>query len=93
MFDIDDLIGKVVTVRGLSGEEIIGKLMGTHPDTTIITLGEPRVVVINNNEVSLLPYVLTASAELIDFNINTVVSIIETFENTAKEYLEVISEE
>ena len=87
MFDLDELIGKTITLRSVAGDEFIAELLGTTPDSDIITLGEPRVVVINNNnEVSLLPFALTASTEIVEVSISTVFSIMLTHEVTAAEY-------
>lgn len=89
MFDLDQLVGKTITLRSVSGDEFIAKLLGTDPDSTIITLGEPRVVVINNNnEVSLLPFALTASTEMVEVSTSNVFSIMASHEVTAKEYTE-----
>lgn len=87
MFDLDELVGKTITLRSVAGDEFIAKLLGTDPDSSIITLGEPRVVVINsNNEVSLLPFALTASTEMVEVSTSTVFSIMSTHEVTAAEY-------
>jgi hypothetical protein len=87
MFDLTDVVGKTITLRSVAGDEFIAKLLGTNTDTDTITLGEPRVVVINNNnDVSLLPFVLTASTEMVDVSLNTIFSVMETHEVTAKEY-------
>jgi len=87
MFNLDDYIGKVITLRSVSGDEFISKLLGTNPDTGTITLGEPRVVVINNNnDVSLLPFALTASTEMVEVSLNNIFSVMKSHEITAKEY-------
>lgn len=87
MFNLDDHVGKTITLRSVSGDEFISKLLGTNPDTGTITLGEPRVVVINNNnDVSLLPFALTASTEMVEVSLATIFSVMESHEVTAKEY-------
>jgi len=87
IFDLTDLIGKTITIRSIGGDEFIAKLLGTDESQTIMTVGEPRVVVINNNnDVSLLPFALTASTEMVDISVGTVFSIMATHELTAQEY-------
>lgn len=91
-FDLDDLIGKTITMRSIGGDEFIAKLLGTNEEQTVVTVGEPRVVVINNNnEVSLLPFALTASTEMVDISLSTVFSVMQTHELTAKEYAETVA--
>jgi len=93
MIDATEFLSKVITIRGISGEEIIGTLLGVDLDSQIYIVNEPRLVVINNNEVTLLPYLLTCDQSGIAINSNTVVSLHQTSVTIAKEYQEVIASE
>ena len=93
MIDASEFVSKVVTIRGISGEEIIGTLFGFDQENNVLHLNEPRMVVINNGEVSLLPYLLTCDVKMTPFNGDTVVSILESTETISKEYQNMVADE
>mgnify|MGYP000858404056 CR=1 FL=1 len=93
MIDATEFVSKVVTIRGVSGEEIIGTLFGLDKDNSVLHVNEPRLVVINNGEVSLLPYLLTCDVKITPINGDTVVSILETTETISKEYQNMVADE
>lgn len=93
MVNTKSLIGKVVTIRFTSGEEILAVLIKSDEKTGVYTVTQPRIVVISNNEVSLLPYVLTADVQTVEINADVVTSMLVTYKNTAKEYTTLVESE
>lgn len=93
MYYAQSFVGKIVTLRTSSGEEIITELLGVDPDNRLITVKNPRIVAVNNQEVVLMPYVITAGTLSVTIEGNSLISILETAENTAAEYQAMVSEE
>lgn len=97
MYLINTLVGKVVTIKEANGQEYIGKLVGVDEDKTILTLERPKVVAITavegEQQVFMLPFVLTADSAQVFFSTNNVLAVLETLEETAKEYNQILEEE
>lgn len=93
MYYAQSFVGKTVTLRTATGEEIIAELLGIDPDNHLLTVQNPRIVGLNNDQVVLMPYVLTAETLSVTVDARSVLSILETAENTAVEYQNMISEE
>jgi len=84
---------QVITIRSITGEEYVAKLMDIDTDNNMLILANPRVVVINDDQVVLVPFVLTASSNKVSVTLNNVFSIIPTLEQTAKEYTTLVTQE
>ena len=93
MYYAQSMIGKIVTLRTATGEEIITELLGVDPDNHLLTVQNPRLVGLNNDQVVLMPYVLTAETLSVTIDARNVLSVMESAENTASEYRSMISEE
>ena len=65
LYNIPDLLGKVVTLKTVKGDEIIAKLIGFDKDTDTLTLEYPKIVVVAGDTVALAPFALTARADMI----------------------------
>lgn len=93
MYDLTELVSNVITIRSIHGDEYVGKLMGVDEKNGYITVTEPRIVAINNaGEVSLLPFAITAGTTTVTLKLDNVFAVLPTFEETAEEYLAVVSE-
>lgn len=92
MYNVEDLVGKVVTIRANGGDEYIGKLMSTDETVSFLTVQEPRVVIINEGNVALIPYALTASSEMVVINTVNVLSVMESLPQTAADYSELVAD-
>lgn len=93
MYYAQGFVGKTVTLRTNTGEEIIAELLGLDTDNQLLTVQNPRVVALNENQVVLLPYVLTAQTLSVTIDAGSLISILETAEGTAKEYQNMVAEE
>ena len=85
------LIGKVVTIRSITGEEYIAKLKTIDDIHNTLTVLNPRVVMINDDQVVLLPFVLTAKAETVMLPMDNVFSVLHTLSETAKDYEKLVA--
>lgn len=86
MYNLDTLLGKVVTVRSIDGSEIICKLLGVNEDKSVLTVGSPKVVVIDSNTVMMMPFALTSAQDTVYLNTQNVFAVMETMAETAKDY-------
>lgn len=97
MYHIQELLGKVVTLKTATGQEFVGRLIGKNEDNTIITVNKPKIIAVNveNGEqvVYMMPFYLTATAEDEHFFLHQFLSVRETMESTAQEYLDLVQEE
>lgn len=85
------LIGKVITIRSITGEEYIAKLKTIDDLQNTITVLNPRVVMINDDQVVLLPFVLTAKAETVMLPCDNVFSILPSLSETSKDYEKLVA--
>ena len=88
MYNLQDDLGKVKSVKLTNGVEVIATLLAAEDD--YINLGEPRVVVINDNELALIPYIFTGSSEEVVVRFTEVQAIVDTLEQSAKDYESII---
>ena len=84
-------IGKVVTIRSITGEEYIGKLKTIDDIHNTITVLNPRAVMINEDQVVLLPFVLTAKAETVMLPMENIFSVLLTLAETSKDYEKLVA--
>jgi hypothetical protein len=93
LYNIPDLLGKVVTLKTVKGDEIIAKLIGFDKDTETLTLEYPKIVVVAGDTVALAPFVLTARADMIITEGKQFLAIMETLVSTVIDYNELIVEQ
>ena len=80
-----DLVGEIVTVRTIVGEELMGKLEGLASNKTILELHGLRVVTLDHQgEVMMLPYTLTGQDEVIGLPTRHVLSIVQSMSDAAQ---------
>ncbi len=93
MYYINDLLGKVVTLKTQKGEEFIGTLMGVDDDKTVLTIKNPKIVVIAGQDVALVPFALTAETETVFMQADQLLTVMKTIETSANDYLDMIRAE
>lgn len=89
MYYLEKLLGTVVTVK-TDQNEIVAKLIGYDEESNIITLEEPRMVVIQRSDVVLVPFVLTATSQVVHINMDAVLTVLPSLKETAKDFLELV---
>ncbi len=98
IIELKKLIGKVVTIKTLTGLEIIGKMISTNDDNDLIVLTHPRMVVLGNsgnnedNSIAVVPFTFTSKTEQISFTIDKVLCVNETIEESAEDYLKIVDD-
>lgn len=91
MHDLESLLAKVVTIRSIHGDEYVAKLLGVDAKNNVITVAEPKVVIINNTgEVTLLPFAITADTSTVTLSTQNIFSVLQTFAETAEEYTSIV---
>lgn len=90
MYNIEELVGKVVTIK-TSNSEFVALLQGVDEDITTLTLKNPQLVMINGSDVVLVPFVLTADAQEVFMSTNDVLAVLESLEETAKDFFSIIT--
>jgi len=93
MYYINDLLAKVVTIKTQKGEEFIGRLVGVDDNNTVITVTNPKIVVIAGQDVALVPFALTAKTETVFMQVDQLLTVLETMENAAEDYNNLIQAE
>jgi len=92
MYHINDLIGKTITIRSIKGDEYIAKLLGVDADQGLLTVAEPRVVVIDNESVMLFPFALTAKTDTVTLHSTEIFAVLETMPEAAQDYDTVVAQ-
>ena len=90
-YHLNDLLGKVVTIKIGNGQEFIATLRGIDDPLSVLTLNKPKSIILGGNtpetqQVFMLPYMLTADQDEIFMSLSQVLSVVKTLEETAEEY-------
>lgn len=93
MLDLEGLLGKVVTVKTTSGNEFIGKLIGTDDEGTTATFEHLRSVLINASDVIIAPLCLTAEQDTTEIQLNNVLCVMPSLKLSAEDYTAMIKDE
>lgn len=88
---LQDQLSETVTIRSITNDEFIGKLIAIEDDC--ITIQNPRSVLINGPDVVLGPFVLTAKAEVVTMQLNTILCVLPTLEDTNTDYIAMLHSE
>ena len=93
MKSTEDLVGEIVTVRTIVGEELMGKLEGLAQNKTILELHGLRVVTLDpDGQIMMLPYTLTGQDEVIGLPTRHVLSIVQSTTEASEGFKEDIDE-
>ncbi len=93
LYNITELLGKVVTLKTTRGDEVIATLLGFDETTDTLTLEYPKVVVVAGDTVALAPFALTARADTIITEAKHFLAVMETLASTVSDYKDLISEQ
>ena len=83
-------LGKVVSVKTTAGIELIATLTGFDEDKFTLTLDKPRLVVITEDEVAVVPYTFTSKSEEVFILREQYLSVDSALENSSTDYLELV---
>lgn len=93
LYNIPELLSKVITLKTVKGDEIIAKLIGFDKDTDTLTLEYPKIVVVAGDTVALAPFALTARADTIITEGKQFLAVMESLPSTVIDYNELIAEQ
>jgi hypothetical protein len=93
LYNLTELLGKVVTLKTTKGDEIIATLLGFDDETDTLTLEYPKIVVVAGDAVALAPFALTARADTIITEGKQFLAIMETLASTVADYNDLITEQ
>lgn len=93
MYNTIELLGKVVTLKTIKGDEIIARLIGVDEETNTLTLEYPKIVVVAGDTVVLAPFALTARADMIITEAKQYLAVMESLESTVNDYNDLIEEQ
>ena len=91
MYNIEELIGEIVTIKFTSGIEVVAQLLSHDEDHNILHLSEPRIVVINGDDLALIPYLFTGPATAVTIPVNTVMSVVKSHQRSAEDYEKIVA--
>ena len=86
MYNLQDDLGKIKSVKLSNGVEVIATLLSIDEENELVNLGEPRVVVINDDELALIPYVFTGASAEVLVRMSEIQSMVDTLEQSAIDY-------
>jgi hypothetical protein len=93
LYNIPELLSKVITLKTVKGDEIIAKLIGFDKDTDTLTLEYPKIVVVAGDTVALAPFALTSRADMIITEGKQFLAVMESLPSTVIDYNELIAEQ
>lgn len=84
-----DLVGEVVTIRTIVGEELMAKLTSVTTNGNILEVEAVQVVSLGENgEIVMIPYTLTGNDDVIQLPVRHVLSITNSMPEAAESFLE-----
>jgi len=93
MYNAIEMLGKVITLKTVKGDEIIAKLIGVDKKTQTLSLEYPKIVVVAGDTVALAPFALTDKADIVITETKQYIAVMESLESTVKDYNDLIEEQ
>jgi len=93
MYEIDKLLGQIVTIKTVSGMEIISQLISNDDTNNTICLDNPKLVVVTNEQIAVIPYTFTSKSATIFIDKSHILSITESLPSSADDYNTVVEED
>lgn len=85
-------LGKVVSVKTTAGIELIATLMGFDEKTLTLTLQQPRLVVVAEDSIAVVPYTFTSKSEEVFILREQYLSVDSALENSSADYLKLLQD-
>ena len=84
-----DLVGEVVTIRTIVGEELMGKLSDVITNGNILEVERVQVVSLGEDgQIIMIPYTLTGDDDTIHLPVRHILSITSSMPEAAESFLE-----
>ena len=85
-------LGKVVSVKTTAGIELIATLMGYDEKKLSLTLSKPRLVVVAEESIAVVPYTFTSKSEEVYILREQYLSVDIALENSSTDYLKLLED-
>lgn len=85
-------LGTVITVKFTNGIEVISRIVGLSDNSSAIYLNKPRVVVVKENELALVPYLFTGDDSEVPIEVTSIQTLVATLQPSAAEYETIVGE-
>lgn len=85
-------LGKVVSVKTTAGIELIATLMGYDEKNLTLTLNKPRLVVVAEENIAVVPYTFTSKSEEVFVLREQYLSVDTALENSSADYLQLLKD-
>lgn len=93
MYNLQKLIGSVITIKSIWGNEYVAVLSGFNQDGTSIMVSNPQTVVTENDDVMLVPFTVTGSdSDAVMLLMNTVFAVVPAKEDVAANFLKIMTD-
>jgi len=92
MYNLNELSGEVITLKLTSGIEVLAQMLSVDEDNNFLTLGEPKIVVINGPDLALIPYIFTGPTEEVTMPLSAILSVCKATDASKQDY-EALNEE
>jgi hypothetical protein len=89
MMHLDEYVGSTVTIKTISGYELVAQLFAVNAEERQVVLDNIKQVVITGDQVALVPWTLTSNGKLVTVEYQHIFSIEPTLESTAEDYLSI----
>jgi small nuclear ribonucleoprotein (snRNP)-like protein len=89
---LTDSLGKVVSVKTTAGIELIATLMGFDEKSLTLTLDKPRLVVVADESIAVVPYTFTSKSNEIFILREQYLSVDAALENSSTDYLKLLED-
>lgn len=93
MYNLEELTSEVITLKLISGIEVLSQLLGVDEETGVITVGNPRIVVINGPDLALIPYIFTGPSDVVTMPISAILSVCKATDDSTADFESVINSE
>jgi hypothetical protein len=90
LYNITELTGSTVTIKLSNGIELIADHLGYDSSSECLTVGYPKVVVLNGSELALIPYTFTGDPETVVFQLSAIHSIVKTLPQSEADYRRIV---
>ena len=85
-------LGKVVSVKTTAGIELIATLMGYDDKNLSLILSKPRLVVVAEESIAVVPYTFTSKSEEVYILREQYLSVDIALENSSTDYLKLLED-
>ena len=92
MYQLPELLTKVVTIKLNTGYELLTKLMGVDEESGLITVEHPKIVTIIDAGISLMPFTFTSDSSIVVLPLNSILTILESSDAAVIDYTNLVEE-